>query len=79
MKCSEVWLGEVYIGRSELSRTVVKWSESLFTGCLLLLEDIQIITKLATYMAVSFITFFHILLVLYFVILYMVVFFYASA
>ena len=73
MKCSEVWLGEVCIGRSELSRTAVKWSESLFTGYLLLLEDIKIMMKSAACMAVSFITFFHILLVLCCVILYMVV------
>jgi hypothetical protein len=44
----------------------------LVTGCLLLLENIYPM-KLAAYMAVSFITFFHILLVLFCIIVYMVV------
>jgi hypothetical protein len=43
--------------------------------CLTLLEDITDNMKFVPYMAFSFITFFHILLVPFFVIVYMVVFF----
>jgi hypothetical protein len=75
-KCSKVdW--------SVVGWTVVKRSEGFVTGCLPLLEDIYIYIydiyiyiyhmKFAAYMAVSFITFFHILLVTFFITLYMVV------
>ena len=42
VKCSEVWLGEVQMGRNEVSTSVVNWTEVyvLATGCLSLLEDI---------------------------------------
>jgi hypothetical protein len=31
VKCSEVEMGKVYMGRSEVSASVVKWSEGLMT------------------------------------------------
>jgi len=57
------------MGRSEVSTSVVK---VLVTGCLPLSEDIYKM-KFAAYMAVSFITLFHIILVLFCITVYIVV------
>ena len=57
------------MGRNEVSTNEVK---VLVTGCPSLLED-MIYVMFAAYMAVSFIIFFHILLVLFSIILCMVV------
>jgi len=56
------------MGRSEVLKSVVK---VLGTGCLSLLEEIKM--KFAAYMAASFITSFHIISVLYCIVVYMVV------
>ena len=71
---------------SEVSTSVVKWS---VVGCLILLEDIYIYIyvcvcvcvcvcvyhmKFAAYMAVPFIIFCHILLILLYIILHMLVY-----
>jgi hypothetical protein len=55
------------MGRSKLSTSVVKWSEGLS-------NRVSILIRIYTdHMAVSFITYFHILLVLFCIILYVVV------
>ena len=69
VKCGWGKLGEVLIDRSKVLPSVVK---ILVTRCLSLLEDADHI-QFAAYMALSFITFFHFLLVPFCITVYMVV------
>jgi hypothetical protein len=67
-----VYLGEVEMGRSKVSTSVVKRTEDLSNRVPIIIRYIDQM-KFADYMAVSFITFFYILLVLFCIIVYMVV------
>jgi len=73
VKCSEVKLGEVYMGRSEASTSVVKWSEGLSNRVSIIIRRYIDHRRTAAYMAVSFIKLFRILLVLFCFSVYMVV------
>jgi len=60
------------MGRSEVSTSVVRWSEGLSNSVSIIIR-IYRSYEVCCYMAVSFITFFHILFFLFCIILYTVV------
>ena len=73
MKCSEVWLGEVKMGRNEVPTTVVKWSKGLSNRVSVIIRRYIDHMRLQLIWLFRLSHFFHILFVLLFIILFMVV------
>jgi len=67
VKCSEVHLGEVQMGKSEVSTSVLKWSEGLRSRVYITIR------RYTWYRSSEVCCFFHILLVLFCITGYMVV------
>ena len=78
VKCSEVKSGEVQMGRSEVSTSEMKWIEGLGNRVSIVMRRYIGHMRFAKDMAVLLIIFFHILSVLFCIIVYMVVRFVCS-